>query len=59
MIMLLRLLTVLLKFPLGQNFDHWEIPKTHKSLVIFSTSKNTQFRLKYHHRLKMWEVEIS
>ena len=55
---------------LGQNFDHWEIPKTHKSLGILisgtkirisplKSSKNAQFRLKYHPCLKIWQVEIS
>ena len=49
---------------LGQNFDHWEIPKTHKSLGILisgtkiripplKSSKNAQFRLKYHPCLKI------
>ena len=55
---------------LGLNFDHWEIPKTLKSLGILTSgtkirilplkrSKNAQFMLKYNPCLKIWEVEIS
>ena len=55
---------------LGQNFDHWEIPKTHKSLGIFTSgtktrilplirSKNAHFMLQYNPCLKIGEVEIT